>query len=81
MPSSSRTNSCLGRIFLEGEVIIPFEYEDADEFENGLAMVRLNGRWGCIDTTGKIMIPILYDYPCAAELAEQLSSGELQDPH
>lgn len=44
-------------------------------------MVRLNGRWGCIDTTGKIMIPILYDYPGAAELAEQLSSGELQDPH
>ncbi|WP_197739841.1 WG repeat-containing protein [Pedobacter sp. BS3] len=43
--------------------VIPFKYEDADVngFSGGLAPVKLNGKWGYVDTTGKEVIPFIYD--------------------
>jgi hypothetical protein len=32
------------------------ECEDSDIFRGGLARVKINGRWGFIDKTGKIVI-------------------------
>ncbi|CCQ66166.1 hypothetical protein CWATWH0402_5328 [Crocosphaera watsonii WH 0402] len=40
-----------------GKVVIPFEFDYADIFEDGVARVAKNGRVGYIDTTGKIVIP------------------------
>lgn len=37
------------------------KYEFAGPFCNGLARVRLNKKWGFIDTTGAIIIPIKYN--------------------
>ena len=42
--------------------IIPFKYDDAAQFEEGLAGVKLNGKWGFIDKTGKEIVPFKYDY-------------------
>src|SRR3569832_2405547 len=36
------------------------KYEFAGPFSDGLARVRLNKKWGFIDTTGAIIIPIRY---------------------
>ena len=38
-------------------------YDDIDRiFPDGLASVRLNGKWGFVDTTGSEVIPCKYDY-------------------
>lgn len=41
------------------------QYEDAQGFSDGLAAVKKNGKWGYIDTDGKVVIPFRYDqaYP------------------
>lgn len=36
-------------------------YDDAKSFINGLCIVKLNNRWGIIDTTGKEIIPLQYE--------------------
>ena len=37
-------------------------YESIWDFNGGFALVRLNGKWGFIDTTGKEVIPLKYDW-------------------
>ncbi len=44
-----------------GELIVPFYYTDTRKPTNGLFWVKKNGKWGCIDKTGKLRIPHLYD--------------------
>lgn len=44
-----------------GENVIPLIYEDGREFHEGLAAVKLNGKWGFINNKGDIAIPIEYD--------------------
>jgi hypothetical protein len=44
-------------------IVLKTVYEEAGPFGvNGLARVRLLGKYGYIDTKGKIVIPIIYDY-------------------
>jgi hypothetical protein len=33
--------------------VIPLKYDDAGDFSEGLAPVKLNGRWRFIDKSGK----------------------------
>ena len=44
-----------------GEVVIPFKYDNALNFSEGLAAVELNGKWGFINKSGKEVIPLKYD--------------------
>jgi hypothetical protein len=44
-----------------GDLIIPFQYTDTRKPTNGLFWVKKNGKWGCIDKTGKLHIQHLYD--------------------
>lgn len=44
-----------------GDLIVPFEYTDTRKPTNGLFWVKKNGKWGCIDKTGKVRIAFLYD--------------------
>jgi hypothetical protein len=44
------------------EPLFPGEWEYADEFEDGLAAVRQNGKWGYINRSGTIAIPYQFDY-------------------
>ena len=44
------------------QFIIPCEFDDAEDFEMGVAMVKLNNKFGFIDKMGIDVIPIEYDY-------------------
>jgi hypothetical protein len=44
-----------------GPLILPARYEDAQYFEEGLAPVKLNGKWGFINEQGVTVIPFKYD--------------------
>ncbi len=50
----------VGFIDSDGKWLIPATYDDARNFQEGLAPVKLNGKWGYIDTTGKMIIPTAY---------------------
>lgn len=45
------------------EVVIPseYDYDEVWDFSEGLAVVELDDRWGFIDTTGTVVIPLQYD--------------------
>lgn len=51
-----------GYIDEKGNVIIPFIYDDAGNFSEGLAVVSVDGKYGYIDETGKVKIPLKYDF-------------------
>lgn len=52
-----RAFSACGYVDRETEVTqIAFQYEAAQPFRDGLAAVRINGRWGYIDRGGKLVI-------------------------
>ena len=44
-----------------GEVLMEPRYHYAEPFCDGLAQVRLDGRYGCIDKAGDAVIPLRYD--------------------
>jgi hypothetical protein len=49
-------NTLFGYIDKKGKQIIPFKYQDVDEFNNGFTMVKENGLWQIIDTSGKVIV-------------------------
>ena len=59
------------------KMVIPCQFEDARDFSEGLAAVKLNGKWGYINKTGEIIIPCQFDY--ARDFSEGLASVELND--
>jgi hypothetical protein len=54
------------------EILIPAQYDNADDFKNGYAKVCLNNKWGLIDMMGKVVVEIKYDF------AEPFSDGLAQ---
>ncbi len=50
-----------GYIDVNNKLIIGFKYDYVSEFSEGLASVKLNGKWGYIDKKGKVVIPLKYD--------------------
>lgn len=48
-------------VTVDGEMIIPYgEYQDISGYTKGFARVRQNGKYGIIDETGKVVVPIEY---------------------
>jgi len=45
----------------QGNVVISCKYETAVEFDDNLAFVRLDKKWGMIDKTGKTVVPHKYE--------------------
>jgi uncharacterized caspase-like protein len=45
-----------------GKVVIKAQYDDVSNFHCGMASVQINDKWGCINTSGKIVIPVSYWY-------------------
>ena len=41
--------------------VIPLQYDHIDSFDEGLARVKVNDKWGFIDKKGKEVIPLQYD--------------------
>ncbi|MEG0798795.1 MAG: WG repeat-containing protein, partial [Acidaminococcaceae bacterium] len=63
-----------GYIDEAGKVVIPLEYSYADDFQEGLALVKKDGKLSFIDKTGKTVIPI--EYGNARSFSEGLAAVE-----
>ena len=54
-------NNKYGFVNTSGKTVIPFNYDSAESFSEGLAVVS-KGKYGFIDKTGKTVVPLNYDY-------------------
>jgi hypothetical protein len=43
---------------LNGKIIVPPTYDFINDYSDGLAQVQKKGKWGFMDKTGKIVIPL-----------------------
>lgn len=50
-----------GFINLNGELVIPFEYDEIQNFQNNLAGVKKSNKWGFINKKGQLIIPLKYE--------------------
>jgi len=55
-------NQKYGLINTSGSIIIPYEYDQISEEENGLFRVKQNGKYGIIDKTGNIVLAPSHDH-------------------
>lgn len=57
-------NGLYGLVDSQGTFIVPFgQYDEINPFyDNGLASVAKDGKYGFIDTKGNVAIPLTYDY-------------------
>ena len=69
-----------GFIDIDGKETIPLEYDEANHFSEGLAIVSegLDGldktrKWGCIDKTGKMVIPFELEYESFGYFSEGIA--------
>lgn len=50
-----------GYVNLEGKLVIPYQFDSADYFREGLALVEENGLYGYIDKTGRKVISCQFE--------------------
>lgn len=50
-----------GFIDKKGQEIISCNYDDADDFDGGIAIIKISGKKGGIDMHGSIVIPAIFD--------------------
>lgn len=50
-----------GAINKTGKVVVPFLYDEVNNFYKGFAKVKADGKYGFVDTTGKQVVPPIYD--------------------
>ena len=61
-----------------GETVLEVpQYESISTFYEGLAAVRADKKWGCIDKSGAVRLPIEYDSVSSVEKAMPLSGKVL----
>lgn len=53
----------IGYINKQGEEVVKPMYEEASDFYKGYATVRLNGKWGVIESHGDVVEPFIHDTP------------------
>ncbi|WP_416437619.1 WG repeat-containing protein [Phnomibacter sp. MR] len=51
-----------GYIDTTGKLVVDFEFQYANKFENGRAKVEINNLWGAIDKKGKVIEPAKHKY-------------------
>lgn len=54
------SNGKYGYVDKTGKVVIPFKYDDAEEFHNGTAVVYIKDGYTLIDKSGKILLGKIY---------------------
>ena len=73
----ARQSGKVGFIDMSGEVVIPFIYDDAYCFRNGVTCANVDGKYGVIDITGKQMNHFKYDMMSVFRLGlSQASLGQ-----
>ena len=63
---------------VSGKWLVSPVYEYGSEFRNGYAIVRLDGKFGFIDTSGKLVVKCIYD-SCALFDENGVASGRIGD--
>lgn len=69
------SNEKYGFIDLSGNIVIPFDFDEARDFHDGLAAVKINGKWGFINHNGSVVIDAIYNE--ASDFSENLASLRL----
>lgn len=65
----------MGFINEAGEDVIPFNYDDAGDFSEGLAGIKCNGKWGYANSQSEEIISCRYD--CVWRFSEGVALVEL----
>jgi len=73
------SNNKWGYIDEKGKEVIPFKYDDAKNFSEGLAAIKHNGKWGFIDNRGLEIISCKYDI--TTPFFEGLAQVKLNDKY
>ncbi len=60
-----------------GAVVIPPQFDEARDFHDGLAAVKINNKWGFIDQTGKFIIPP--QFLAVQDFAEGMAAFNIDD--
>ncbi|MGZ4099837.1 MAG: WG repeat-containing protein [Bacteroidia bacterium] len=70
-----------GLIDFKGQPLSEFVYDEVKYFSEGLSAVRINDKWGFVDTTGKLVIPCKFDcvFSFRNGLAKIISGGKSYD--
>ncbi|QCX40443.1 WG repeat-containing protein [Aureibaculum algae] len=58
----SNTDRKIGFMNSKGKLVIPFKYDDAKDFEDGLTAVKFNGTYKLIDVNAKVLVDTEEDY-------------------
>ena len=58
----SNTDRKIGFMNSKGKLVIPFKYDDAKDFEDGLTAVKFNDTYKLIDTNAKVLVDTEEDY-------------------
>ena len=51
-----------GYVDKNGKLVIPIQYDSAEPFAHGRAIVSKRGSYGIINKRGKAVVPLFYDY-------------------
>jgi len=54
-------NNKAGQLSMQGVEIIPCIYEDSRYFHEGIASMKLDDKWGCVDCNNNTVIPFIYE--------------------
>lgn len=54
-------NGKWGYVNEDGEIVIDYQFEDANSFQNGYATVCQDGKWGYVDISGTLVIPYTFE--------------------
>lgn len=49
-------------MYVDGTVLSSKEWENTNPFHNGYASIKINGKWGYIDTCGQLVHPAIWEY-------------------
>jgi hypothetical protein len=60
--AKARIGDKYGFINAEGKVAMPVQFDFCEEFNNGYAIIKQQGKWGAIDQSGKVVIEPMADY-------------------
>ncbi len=65
-----------GTISKQNAVVIPFEYEAINDFNNGITTAKKTGKWGIIDTANKVLVPFNMVYETVYEFSNGFAHVE-----
>lgn len=77
-------NDKCGCIDIDGNLVVPYEYEDMDLASEGLVAVKKEGKWGFVDYKNQVVIPFVYQraspfYDELADVAMDRKGGYMID--